>query len=689
VEIFNTTFTPPATTYTLNAAYTDGTSETFSDSFTGLNQTFVHTIKVNQAGGITLSLNSTAAATLVLRQGATALSSTATSVNPSISLPRFNIDQIAYAQAYYAAIDPGNNKDTLAKWKTTNGFGPCDYEVRFRDVHDLGYGRHMCWRRDALTGDIAVWVENFQVKAVPGQNYGPLNLEAVVNDDRRWHISTNAIEYSAGPGGGAKFVKFYTFTPAGERKLLTNLDGRGDKAMPIVCISCHGGRAEPLLAVPQTVSGTAVTSTFPTIGNAVGSAERGSTLAHMQPLNVDTLDFSSKPSFRRVDQEATLKGINQLVLCSYPILSTAPVFTEDSCRVPVAPAVWSGVWQSTTAEMIKAWYDTNGDGHDMESPTFSDTYVPLGWKEPAAGGTAPAGATNLYQTVVAPNCRVCHALRGNGNFNVNIDFFSYAKFINFEDRIKYHVFDKGNMPLALLKYNDFWSSGAPTILAAVISGAKDVNGNVLHPTRPVANPGPGRVVRAGSVKLSAAESVNAVSYRWSVASGACTLAPDQVNLTRPTLSASGDCTVELTVNDGSRDSDPVTLTIVVSPTAPSGTRFTDIRSILQDTTTLFCTSCHTNTGGVAGIPVYYTNYDRAGTGVVAGTDLPNVHQFYLDIRARINFTNIESSRLLRRPSGHQHPGGLLPGFNNSLAPGNSSRSNYDIFLNWILDGAPE
>src|SRR5689334_10084174 len=31
-------------------------------------------------------------------------------------------NSVAYAQAYYAAIDPGNTRDTLAKWKAANGF---------------------------------------------------------------------------------------------------------------------------------------------------------------------------------------------------------------------------------------------------------------------------------------------------------------------------------------------------------------------------------------------------------------------------------------------------------------------------------------------------------------------------------------------------------------------------------------
>src|SRR5216684_711780 len=206
--------------YVLTVIYSDGTSEAFTGTWT-TGQTVTQPIEVKRAGGITILLNSSGA-TASLTLGVTGAASTVAStsgVNPSITLSRFKIDEIAYAQAYYQASDPGNNKDTLEKWKAANGFGACDYEVRFRDVHDLGYGRHMCARRDIGTGDIAVWVENFQVTAVPGQNYGPLNLEAVVNDDRRWHVSTNAIEYSPVTLGGVKFVKFYTFTPTGERKL--------------------------------------------------------------------------------------------------------------------------------------------------------------------------------------------------------------------------------------------------------------------------------------------------------------------------------------------------------------------------------------------------------------------------------------------------------------------------------------
>ena len=63
--------------------------------------------------------------------------------------------------------------------------------------------------------------------------------------------------------------------------------------------------------------------------------------------------------------------------------------------------------------------------------------------------------------------------------------------------------------------------------------------------------------------------------------------------------------------------------------------------------------------------------------------------FYAEVRGLINFTYLKNSPLLRKPSGQHHGGGLQPGFNTALAPGAAGRANYDLVLNWILNGAPE
>lgn len=677
-----------AVAYTLTIVSTDGSSQTVTGSIAAGNNNTLGTFEQKVAGGVVISLNSggTSIALRLCLTGTTCTSAStnvasASGANPSIDLPQYHIDSTTYAQEYYKAVDPLDERTTLATFRTKNGFGTScapngtnEFEVRFRDVLDLGYGRHMCARGStSAAGDIAFWVENFQVSAIPGNKYGPLNLEAVVNDDRRWHIGTNAIEYSAGPDAGARILKFYTFNPDGTRRLLVDLDGRGAKAMPIPCISCHGGRAPPLLATATAVTGGGgVTSKFPILPDV----PRGGTLARMQALNVDTLDFAPVEPYRRVDQEASLKSMNRLVLCTFP-LSGGVVGTDDNCRTATANSEWPG----TNAAMIKAWYG----GDNLPNATQSDTlFMPSGW---AAGAEQ-----NIYRSVVAPNCRVCHSLRGNGNQS-DIDFMTYAKFTGYADQIKHHVFDKGNMPLALLKFDHFWESSAPTTLASVIPGSTTGGGSALSPTRPVAKPGPDRWVRAGTTKLSAADSINATSYSWSTSSP-CSFAAGESTKIRPTLTtANGTCTVQLTVSDGSTTSDATSMTVVVSGTAPTGTTFSNIvTDILRGTPG--CHGCHNPSGGYNQIPLYYgddIDYDEDGTAHDSDDSVPNdtgdLHQLYLNVRARINFTDIENSPILRKPSGNHHCGSdPMP---STGTPGDSSRQYYDQMLSWILAGAPE
>src|SRR5690349_7651421 len=61
------------------------------------------------------------------------------------------MDSPEYAEAYYRAIDPNNERDTLAKWKAKNGFetgSGNEVNVVFGDMRDLGYGRRMYARQN-------------------------------------------------------------------------------------------------------------------------------------------------------------------------------------------------------------------------------------------------------------------------------------------------------------------------------------------------------------------------------------------------------------------------------------------------------------------------------------------------------------------------------------------------------------
>jgi hypothetical protein len=93
----------------------------------------------------------------------------------------------------------------------------------------------------------------------------------------------------------------------------------------------------------------------------------------------------------------------------------------------------------------------------------------------------------------------------------------------------------------------------------------------------------------------------------------------------------------------------------------------------------------------------FTDIDRNGDSLVAsGVGETDDVWYYSEVRGRINFADIAASPLLRRPEGLQHGGGLQDGFGDKpnkisaqkLVPGDPLRASYDLFLNWILNGAP-
>ena len=616
------------------------------------------------------------------------------------------IDSQTYAQAYYAAIDPANAKDTLAKWKAANGFGNLatgsEVQAVFGDVRDLGYGRYVTARKNT-DGTIAFYVDNYLVWTAAGYSYSNMNLDAAVARDPHWYIGTNAIEFSPGPNGGKPFAKYYTFDPiTGARLLAANLDGRGNKAMPSVCTGCHGGRGDPL--TPPDASGNQL---FAVVGNPA-SGVRGDLKGKLHFFEPDSFSFSAL--MPRVNQEAAIKTLNQWVLCTYPLPASTAVptgFAEDTCR----SVATLDEWQGGAADVVKAAY--GGDG--LPNPAYADNYVPASW--------AAAGQTTLYQQVVQPTCRMCHILRGIGQQS-DADFSNFAAFQTSADRIKEHVIDRGNMPLVRILYNRYWST--PSMYNEMNAFLQnegytvlDAASSPLLPGRPVADAGLDRTVPAGATTLSAAGSMFADTYSWSIVSNpgsAATLSTPTGVQTIFNATASGTYGVQLVAGKGTVQSDPVLLTIVVNsawPTTvipasgvaalnnplPSAIRFADIKAVLQRTGTATCITCHTPApaGNAPPSPIMYADIDRNGDGVVAsaagGTD---DIWFYTEVLGRINFADISGSPLLRKPSGHHHNGAIQVGFGDptnkipaqQLLPGDPRRSYYDLFLNWILNGAP-
>ena len=580
-----------------------------------------------------------------------------------------------YSEAYYDAVDPDGKRTTLAGWKNENDFSLCSksdpdhklVHVVFRDTKDLGYGRNMtaCQHSD---GRFAVFVNNYVVKVLPGDpsNYGPLNLEAAIREDRSHLAGTNAIEFSPVDGGDPdRFAaKFYTFDPEGNRILEADLDGRGKKPMPQPCLVCHGATLLPL--------------------EADGSVPEDSLYsAKMNQLEVDTFEYSSvHAGFSRSSLEDGMRMINHYVRDTFAAI-------DSHCQANRTPGCWYGDFAIEIAD------GSYGNAIEQPGERYNQDFVPTGWQESV---DRPAGVATLYKRVIQPHCIACHSLRGSyigelraaADSNTDgsaINFESYESFIGYSDMINDYVFHRGVMPLSLRNYEKFWQDrdGAPAILASFLPDFDryDSDGRVIVPGLPVAKPGADRIVTTTNpVPLNASASLFGRSYEWRIVQqpDGATASINNPSAIKATFTADtdGDYTVRLTVtNLRGSDSEDIVLTVDNALSALSkpqeDLRFdVDIEPMMRDLSqpgvAQACTNCHTPANGTyQGIPVTYT--DDA--------------TLYRNVWARIDLDEPENSILLRKPTRRQHGGGVI--IDTSTEAGWLA---YNRILNWIRAGAP-
>ena len=118
------------------------------------------------------------------------------------------------AMDYYAMIG-AQTKDTLAKWRAANGLSAADDQnmVNFYNAQELGLGRRTVCRQngtDPATATVACCVVKY------GHVGGSVNeaLDDTINNHAPG--DTVCMEYSQGPAGGERFVKFYAYRPDGQ-----------------------------------------------------------------------------------------------------------------------------------------------------------------------------------------------------------------------------------------------------------------------------------------------------------------------------------------------------------------------------------------------------------------------------------------------------------------------------------------
>lgn len=589
-------------------------------------------------------------------------------LNINLSIETNQLNTLNYAQQYYKAVDPNDERTTLADWKQKNGFDQgYDQHVIFRDSKDLGYGRDMYVRKND-DGSLAFFVNNFVVSVGEGDpaNYGPLNLLAAAYQDFEYHLGSNAIEFSpvdeANPNSD-KILKFFTFSAKDEKGIQTrltsaDLDGRGVKHMPSICLACHGGNLLPLNS-----------------DNSFNHVSLKS--AKLNQLEVNSFEFKDYGYYSQSQQEAGIKQINQWVRDTYTEIGERDMAEQ-------------GRWESSFVEAL-----ANGryGGSDFESEQYQEDSIPVGWQQT---DFRPEGVENLYLQVVEPHCISCHSLRGfsagdddlvdpliiNGEsikLGNAINFSSYEKFISYSDLIIDYVYRRGVMPLSLRNAELFWQPpySAPALLASFLPGFDVINeeGELQPPGLPIARLESQRLT-AFPVRLNAEASYYAQDYQWRIVSGPenhdAVLATAQQSITQFTGSTEGEYIIELEVSN-SRGSSTTTMSVVIdaSRKLASALNFVeDIKPLLQNQSYNLrtCQSCHNSITGAAGIPVYYDD---------SNADL------YLDIRARVNLKAPIDSLLLQKPTRHQHGGGIRFDLDSVLGS-----ESYNTILQWIQSGAP-
>ena len=627
------------------------------------------------------------------------------------------IDESDFATAYYAAVDPANARDTLQKYQSLHGFdspGP-DVHVTFRDSKDLGYGRDMYMRSypntDCGGQVIAFYVRNFSVNIIDGFAYGPVNLEAAINEDLQYHFGSNAIEFSRGlssvgdtcsPEPMAKFYTFksdYSTADAVHPRLLRiDLDARGAKAMPQPCISCHGGKLRPLDRFGRMVA-----------MHADDAVEQiGDTKARLQAFEVDTFEFSEVEGKTKSDFEDGLRKLNAAIFCTYPGSAGHPAC--DIHGGGLATQASNGEWSGDFGrEMLLGWYSNK---LEVAGTAYNEDFVPMGWR-PSPGG-APGGADTLFKKVIGPNCFVCHGKRGvnlgtdvSPGESQDVDFSTWEKFITHADEIEQLVFNEGRMPLGLLNFNNFWDDPEKALLLATFiapfvedfeENHIDADGNVIKPGQKViSRAGPDRVTQAdAAITLNAQASLFADAYEWTVISSpsGASVTIENPDAMRTEFEADTDGEYVLRLRASSLELNSFAddeLTILVDNTltkAPKELSFyNDVSSVFA---TANCISCHADGGSAPGIPLWWVDDSSQPQSVPSSkSDTPSLG-FYEQARARVNLEYVEDSLLLKKPSGRHHYGGaqaIAGGFDTTQALGSAARINYDLFVNWISEGA--
>jgi len=349
-------------------------------------------------------------------------------------------DSIVQAsQHYYLNVDPTTLRDTFDKFKSHHGFSatagtPAAGEIvaQYANSGDLGFGRDMHCLKKA-NGDVACYVTNYGTgynNGIPGDGTPDTDdakaaaTRIAVGQSKE--VATVAMEYTPIENDpvGDRVVKFFVYkkdfptTGAYGRSISANLDGRGERPVPQLCMICHGG------LVPNEPGNPPV----PVFGSAADVK------LDSRFLPFDYRFYTFDPAASKAAQDANFKSLNEQIVNAAP-----PTAAGDPIN-----------------EIVSGLYN-NG----VSATQIRDFIVP-GWAN-GASANAP-NQQNFYTGVIANPCRTCHTAQPFSQLQFNTS----DKFINVNNAgfpnnklmlgtAQLRVCGDYTMPHALRTHDIFWN----------------------------------------------------------------------------------------------------------------------------------------------------------------------------------------------------------------------------------------
>ena len=320
---------------------------------------------------------------------------------------------------YYTAVDPGNQKDTFAKWQVANGWPANNAGVGnftgasagknddafalYFNATELGAGRRMGMKNNG--NNVAYYVATYATLA---DAEAGSNLKYIVCMEYSPHPTIE-------PANG--YIKFFAYDKTGARTgVIPDEDRHRATYVPYVCMVCHGGKSFKVKAT------LVATTNEPDV-----KVRKGHVGGQFIGFDIAGYTFS------------TVNGLNRASLVA------SNTFTKLNAGLLKSAPIMPGLLKDLVAAL------TNNNRNYTVSP-------PPAWE-------ADAASVKLYNQTYAVACRSCHTTQG-------ARWATAAKFVDKGSAPGANPTDTtdSTMPQPQRTYSIFWGSAtASKINPAVIN----------------------------------------------------------------------------------------------------------------------------------------------------------------------------------------------------------------------------